>query len=282
MLCQARPVANATRRSRAELRAVLLDVGVNLLFKRGLVGGAEHVTFTDVFAEAESRWGSAINPASVYKRIWKDQSEFQRDVLLAAASFYPDPDGEGLPALKVAREFMTTMDVSTPETRARALSEVCRVAAQAHLEMLEASRPWQIWVGIWALTVSTPTTDDDEMVGPSIHAGNQKATQSLQALLEEVVPAVGYGISSPFSFEQLALTVGALAEGIALRNRFAQEHLMWVDRAAGFPGAPVDHGSSGLAGDPGGGADRSRWTLFGVAFEALVLQFCAPVPHFRP
>ena len=263
------PVGPTQRRTREELRAVLLDVGVNMLLSRGLVGGAEHITFADVFVAAEPQWGSPVNPASVYKRIWQSQSEFQIDVLLTAAAFYPD--GEEQPTLQAARRVLARHDLSTPRQREAALSEVCRIAGELHIRILEASRPWQIWVGIWALTVSTPTLSDDELVGPAIQAGHDKATAALVKVLEEVIPSVGYRIAAPYSFEQLALTIGALAEGLALRDRFARD-LAKIERLRPSP----DHASPADRG-PG---PSERWTLFGVAVEGLVHQFCEPDETF--
>jgi hypothetical protein len=261
------------RRSREELRTVLLEVGVSLLLERGLVGGAEHVTFSEVFAAAEPVWGSPINPASVYKRIWGTQADFQRDLLLSAASFYPD--GEEQPTLAAARAVVTAADLRTPAARRRALGEVCRVAGEVHIRILEQSRPWQIWVGIWALTVSTPTTEDDTNVGPFIQVGHEKATDALQSVLEEVIPAVGYVIAEPYSWEQLALAIGALAEGMALRDRFATDRLLKINRNTtdnrGITNEPDTI-------EPGRESQSQSWTLFGVAVEALVLQMCIPLP----
>ncbi len=265
-------MAAGIRRSREELRAVLLDAGMSLLWKRGLEGGAEHVTFTEVFALAEQAWGSSINPASVYKRIWATQSDFQRDVLLAAAASYPD--GEEGPTRTAALEVLERSDLRTEGSRASALSEICRVAGEAHIRALEASRPWQIWVGIWALTVSTPSTEDDEAIGPAIQKGHEKATKALEEFLGELLPLVGYRIADPFSCEQLALSIGALAEGLALRDRFASERVLRIDRpSARDSSAPVtgENGKTGV----------TSWTLFGVAVEGLVKQFCEPVPKKR-
>ena len=272
------------RRSRAKLRALLLDAGMSLLWKRGLEGGAEHVTFAEVFSLAEQEWGSPINPASVYRRIWATQADFQRDVLLKAAASYPD--GEEVPTREAARGVLGSADLSTALARAAALSEVCRVASEAHISALEASRPWQIWVGIWALTVSTPSTEDDEAVGPAIQLGHEKATSALQVFLEELLDQVGYRVAAPFSSEQLALSIGALAEGLALRDRFASQRVLRVDRPK-----PVRVGANNptpvaVATDPAdavgwepGESGSTSWTLFGVAVEGLVKQFCEPIPE---
>ena len=255
-------MAAGQRRSREELRAVLLEAGTSLLWKRGLIGGAEHVTFTEVFALARSSWGSPINPASVYKRIWATQADFQTDVLLAAAATYPD--GEATSTRVAAQTVLDSADLRTARSRTAALSEICRVAGEAYIRALEASRPWQIWVGIWALTVSTPSTEDDEIVGPAIQNGREKATLALQEFLEAVLPGVGYRVAPPFSYQQLALAIGALAEGLALSDRFAPKRVLRIDR----PALDAPHSLTDNA--------TTSWTLFGVAMEGLMKQFCEP------
>ncbi len=268
---------HSARRSREELRIVLLDVGVALLLERGLVGGAEHVTFAEVFAAAEGRWGSSINPASVYKRIWGTQAEFQRDLVLAAAAFYPD--GEEQPTLAAARTVLASADLSTAQSRKAALSELCRVAGEVHVRILERSRPWQIWVGIWALTVSTPSTVDDEILGPAIRVGHEKAARALQVILEEVIPAIGYRMAPSFSFEQLSLAIEALTEGMALRGRFADARVLNILR----PDVVSGNLENSRSTSPAGALEASAtWTLFAVAMESLVLQFCEPDLKFRP
>ena len=131
---------------------VLLTTGVELLQERGLLGGAAHITLNEVFTAVAERRGERITPASVYQRIWPTQADFQADLLIAAAAFYPD--GEEQPTLDAAREVVRGADLSTLEGRFAALHEVCRVAGDVHVRVLEASRAWQIWVGFHYLNCS--------------------------------------------------------------------------------------------------------------------------------
>ena len=239
---------------------MLLGLGVRLLQERGLEGGAAHITLNEVFARASSDHGVRVTPASVYGRIWDTQADFQRELLLAAAAFYPD--GEERPTLDAARRVIAAAELRTPEGRWEALREVCRVAGEVHIAVLEASRAWQIWVGVWALTVSTPTTDDDRELGPSILAGHEAATAALASVLREILAALGFRLVPSFTIDQLALAIGATAEGLALRDRFASSHV----RALMRPGR----------------IGQQPWTLFGIVMEGTVSQFVEPIPDWEP
>ena len=239
---------------------VLLTTGVELLQERGLLGGAAHITLNEVFTAVAERRGERITPASVYQRIWPTQADYQADLLIAAAAFYPD--GEEQPTLDAAREVVRAADLSTLDGRFAALHEVCRVAGDVHVRVLEASRAWQIWVGVWALTVSTPTDEDDRVLGPALLAGHEKATEALRLVFDEILGALGFRPRASLTLEHLALTIGALAEGMALCDRFAAV----AAATAANPASPV-------AVPP----DDRDWTLFGIAVDALVVRFVEPV-----
>lgn len=238
---------------------MLLTTGVELLQERGLLGGAAHITLNEVFTAVAERRGERITPASVYKRIWPTQADYQTELLMAVAAFYPD--GEEQPTLDAARAVVRVADLSTLDGRFATLREVCRVAGDVHVRVLEASRAWQIWVGVWALTVSTPTDEDDQLLGPALLAGHEKATEALRVVFDEIIGALGFRPRAPLTLEHLALAIGALAEGMALCDRFA----------AATAATPV-------AVPP----DDREWTLFGIAVDALVLRFVEPDDAWAP
>jgi|GEM_PF-4285422 len=69
------------RRSREELRELILDAGRDVLRSEGLGSGAEHLTFKRVLAHVEATQGIRITNASVIRRIWDNQNEFQLEVI---------------------------------------------------------------------------------------------------------------------------------------------------------------------------------------------------------
>ena len=78
-------MAKSTRHSREELRALILDTGRTMLQEEGLSSGAEALTFKRVFDRIEGDTGIRLTNASVIRRVWESQSDFQTDVLVTVA-----------------------------------------------------------------------------------------------------------------------------------------------------------------------------------------------------
>ncbi len=208
---------------------------------------------------AAEHLGERITPASVYGRIWESQAEFQLHVLLEAARAYPA--GEEEPTAKAAALVLSQSDCSTLAGRRAGLDEIWRTAGAVHVEVLEASRSWQLWVGVWALTVSTPTTDDDLILGPALRQGDETATVALREVLLHVSSSLGFQAKSPNSMDDFAIAVSCLAEGFALRERF---------------GAKRD-----VVHLPNADAKLHAWVPFSVALRALADAYLEPIARWK-
>ena len=68
------------RRSREETRRLVLDEGARWLLAEGLRGSVD-IRLQDVCDRLEQRTGIRITSGSVYERIWRDQRDFQLDVM---------------------------------------------------------------------------------------------------------------------------------------------------------------------------------------------------------
>jgi hypothetical protein len=235
------------RTPREQTKRQVLETGVRLLMERGLEGGCANVGMSDVLSVIEADTGRRITNASIYGRIWATQAEFHKDLLLAAAEQFPS--GEELALSAAADAVLGQADLSTPESRAAALQAVCRVAGEAHLRALAASRSWQTWLAIWAITVSTPTLDDDVERGPSIAARHAVAVDALSGVLDAVLAKVNASMRSGTSSRQLAMAVYALSEGLVLHDRFATDDDAAVERSG------------------------EVWTLFSVALAGILTGF---------
>ncbi len=253
------PSSRAPKRPKHHLRAAVLAAGHELLIERGLEGGATSVSLNAAIARAAGNLGERVTPASVYGRIWESQSSFQQDVLLAAARGYPD--GEETPTADAAFRVIAAADLSTLASRKAALDQVWCVAGAVHVGVLEASRSWQLWVGVWALTVSTPSTADDEVLGPALRQGDESATLALRDLLAVVIDRLGFRARQPFTVDDFAVAVACLAEGFALRERFGARRRMVT--------LPV-------------GNTTMTWTPFAAALRALASSYLEPVPRWKP
>ena len=74
-----------TRRSRSEIRALMMEAGQAILVEQGLGVGAQDLTFKRVFDRVAATHGIRLTNASVIRRAWENQAEFQDDVLLSVA-----------------------------------------------------------------------------------------------------------------------------------------------------------------------------------------------------
>lgn len=241
------------RRARGETRQLIIDTGVRLLLERGLRGGCDHVGMAEVLAEVHSSTGQRVTNASVYGRIWATQDEFHCDLLLAAAGFFPS--GEERATQGAADQILATADLHSAQGRQSALGMFCRVGGAAHLHTMASSRAWQTWLAIWAITVSTPTLDDDIERGPAIAKRHELAVLEFSRVLAALLPRVGHRMKPPFTLEQLSMTVYALSEGLVLHHRFAPQTVVSVELPTLAGGAP------------------ETWSLFSVALQALLDGF---------
>ena len=231
----------------------MMDAGQALLVERGLGAGAGELTFKRVFDRIESESGVRLTNASVIRRVWENQAEYQEEVLVAVA-LAGDAGGDmgdtALALLPVLAEF----DLSTPEGRKRGLSEVCRLAGAAGLRSLVGSRNWSVWVGVWVLGVTSPPSERGRRIRQALLEGYEATTDTWVELYGAVLDHFGFRVAAPFTLRQFTVSAGALAEGCALRAGAEPEGAVVV-RCTG----------------PGGGPQE--WTLFAVGLEALAAQY---------
>ena len=241
------------RTTRDETRRQIVDTGVRLLLERGLEGGCGNVGMADVLADIERRTGRRITNASVYGRIWATQYEFHRDLLLQAAEQFPDGEESALRA--AAEAVLGAADLGSPRGRRTALEQICVHAGTAHMDALAASRSWQTWLAIWAITVSTPTLEDDLERGPAIDSRHAVAVAAMARVLGVLLPQVGVTFRPGFTPVQLSMAVYAMSEGLVLHDRFAQ------------PGASAVRPIQ---------LNGQSWPLFSVALLGIVDAFTTP------
>jgi hypothetical protein len=125
--------AHRTRRSREELRGIVLDAGREVLLSDGLGTGAEHLSFTRGLSPVAVTRSIRVTNASVIGRIWDNQEDFQLDVVDSVANIQGDKEVTVI--VKVLTEVLGRVDVSTPELRCASLGELIRVACGTYMEV---------------------------------------------------------------------------------------------------------------------------------------------------
>jgi hypothetical protein len=250
------------RQSREELRDLLLQAGGSILREEGLGTEAGTITFKKVFDRVEEETGIRLTNASVIRRVWRNQAEFQADVLVAIV-LEGNPDEIDRTVGAVA-PILADVDRSTPESRQRALRELCRVGGAANLEVMRRSGNWPMWAGIWALANSSEPFDYRKDLRDALASGYAAFNERIEEAYTVMASSLGFRLRETFTLRQFTIAADALGQGCGLRDR--------VDDAA----------MEGIARPTGPGGVLQEWTLFAIAFEGLVRQFFEIDPEWRP
>ena len=247
------------RRTRAELRALLLDAGVEVLLEEGLGTGAEHLTFKRVFDRVAATSGFRVTNASVIGRIWDNQAEFQSAVLTSVAA--EEVTDQELSVREATADLVIAADRLTMEGRRAAMREVIRATAEANIGTADSSRSWATVIGVWAMTSGSRGRPSD-VIHDAIKRSYDAITERNRVTTDLLTSFLGLRLRPPFEVDQFTVACMALVEGCTLRGRV------------------VDDGGIDLPTGPDGA--MQTWTLLGIAMEALVDQFYVFDPEWSP
>ena len=151
------------RRTKEEIRELVMEAGRSILAEEGLGVGAGDLTFKRAFERVEATTGERLTNASVIRRVWENQAEFQTDVLASVAAS-GDTNGELVTTMEAVAPLFEVLDRSSPEARLRSISAVCRAAGDAAFQAMVGSRAWSLWVGVWVLSAtSSPTARGERL-----------------------------------------------------------------------------------------------------------------------
>ena len=239
-----------------------MDAGRKILSEEGLGLGAGELTFKRVFDRVEADTGIRLTNASVIRRVWENQADFQTDLLTDVAA-HGDSAGEFGRAAAALGPVLATLDVSTPEARLASLGEICRVAGHASFRALVDSDRWALWVGVWVLGATSPPTAQNRRIRDALVAGYLRGTDMWGELHGAMLDLLGLRPRDPLTLRQFTVSTGAFVEGCALRQVGAED-LDVIERPTG-PGGTVQ-----------------EWTFFAVGLEALALQYFELDPDWTP
>jgi hypothetical protein len=253
------------KQSRDEIRSLMLKTGRLILIEDGFGIGVNTITFKRVFERIDAETGIKLSNASVTRRVWENQADYQADVLALIAA--EDALGEFDQTVQALGPVLESLDLSTPEARLRSLREVSRVGGSANSFMLLESPNWSMWLAVWAMATSniveSQTTEYQRRIRTALVEGYEGFTTLWEGAYAGLAALLGLRAKAPLTFRQLSVAVGALAEGCSLRQR--------VDTDLGLilrPTGPND--------------ELEEWTLFAVGLEALLMQFLELDPDWSP
>jgi len=252
--------APKTRRSRDELREIVLEAGRELLLSEGLGNGAEHVSFKRALSRVADTRGIRITNASVIGRIWDNQEEFQNDVV---GSIVERQSAEEVKDISDALvDGLGRLDVSTVGLRRASLSELVRVTSAQYLESASTSSATIQMALITYVAASQATSDHNPMI-EAFRETNRRLTTEYMELYSAGLQAVGWKVRSGLSLWDAAVAISALAEGILLRQVVEPEAFAPIVRVSALSGQEVE------------------WTLLGIGVDSMIDFFAEPDPDWR-
>jgi AcrR family transcriptional regulator len=235
-----------------EVRNRLHEAARESLRQHGITSGLDAITLDACIAEAEVPRGSA------YRLFHVDglspQDAFRREVALTLLRELParlgldatQHDYERL--YEDAREQLAIADDAE---RARLARDMIRVSANENFRRLDGNSNWLIYS---ALRTAAVSRFDDPELREAVLEGEEFFVRRYAGMYKMIADSVGLRIREPYTYQEFAICAYALDEGIA--GRISSSFRRYdIFRPTG----------------PNG--EDEPWSLFAIAFEALVLQF---------
>ncbi len=213
------PPPKKPRRSRAELKELMLATGLEVLGQRDAPAGHDTLTYKAVFDRLADEHGIRVTHASVHERIWPTQRAFQLDVLRRMAEQLPAETflSESGAAATVVRD----ADLSRPDGQRRATREMIRVSCNA--DMAEPDITLSVYRSIRMVLLKLSKSDPDyDSLAAAIEDTRRDLSARYAALFGQLVEALNLrvqpqlGVSLDDALHLLFTQVVALADGYGI------------------------------------------------------------------
>ena len=247
------------RQPKQQLRQLMLDTGRSILNEEGIETASTNLTFKRVFDRVERDTGRHLTNASVIRRIWENQADYQADVLVAIANDDQRPEIER--TLDAVRRVLDEVDRTTVEGRLRGMSELCRVAGAANREAIAQSTSWSLWISVVTIASSSSNKEQRDRMCGALAEGYESVAEQWEGIYGGLLAFLGLRVRSPRTLRHFARAVASLSEGESLRQNVVRD-VVRFDLPSGPDG------------------ELQEWTLYGATIEALAIQFFEPDPDF--
>jgi hypothetical protein len=238
---------------REETRALFVEAGRAILKENGLGAGGDVLTLKRARDRVESDFGVRFVNASLIGRIWRDQFDYQTEVLETIAA--DDSIAEVEASLDQVTSMLANLDVRSASSRRWSLQEMCRVVSAVHLDTLRGSTDWALWIGILATTAVGSDSSRQERIDASLRKSYEDVTTQMEAIYSSLLEFIRYRVRHGLTVRQFAIAAAALTEGCVLRDRVDSVEMNGIVRPTGRIG------------------EDQEWTLFGLALHGLAEQF---------
>jgi hypothetical protein len=155
----------------------------------------------------------------------------------------------------VVAPVLSAADRTTLAGRQAALRDLCRTGAEANLEAMRESTNWPLWISVWGLAAGREPLAYRNEIEAALVTGYESFNERIEAIYTAVIAFLGLRIRPPFTLRQFTVAADSLGQGFGLRDRVDGYYNTVVVRPTGPDG------------------QEQEWTVFAVAFEALVNQF---------
>jgi len=246
---------------REELHDLLLEAGREVVQQEGIETAPSNLTFKRVFEHVERKTGRHVTNASVIRRVWENQADFQADVLMAIAQDEERPEVDL--TLQAVSTVLSKVDLTTVESRLYALQELCRVGGAASSGAIANSPSWSLWISILTIATTTSHPEQRQRIGAALAEGYESVTEFWERIYGSLAEFLGFRICEPRTIRRFTVAVTALSEGYSLR-----EH--------------VDGNVEQFILPTGRNGEDQEWTLYGAGLEALAHRFFELDPGFTP
>ena len=246
-----------TRRSREELRALIMEAGREVLQSEGLGNGIEHITFKRVFAHLEATRGLRVTNASVIRRIWDNQEDFQGELI--GTIIDAQIDLEVAAVAESVEELTAHVDLSTPELRRGSLAEIIRVASANYLKAASGSDA-AIQMALITYVLANPRSDAVAPRRGRFRRTDEWLSGEYQSIYLAALELVGWRIRPGLSIDDASDAITALADGVVMRMITDVDAARTITQIRPMDGAEVE------------------WTLLAIGTNQIVEFFAEPDP----
>ena len=181
------------RHSREEIRVLLLETGRSILREEGPGSGAEVVTFKKVLERLEEEIGIRLTNASVIRRVWENQAEFQADLLVTIA--LEENQEEIDLTVGAVVPILSDADLTTVESRHAVMRELCRVGGAANLQAMRLSDNWPLWISVWGIARTAQPVEEREKIRAALLAGYDAFNDRIEDAYLAITALLGFRLT---------------------------------------------------------------------------------------
>lgn len=179
-------IVDKPRRSREELKELVLAAGVELLLRDGVSLQAESLSYASVFGHIRATRGITVHRSTVHPELWSSQDEFRADVLAHAAL---TGSGETLSAIKQAMAAQpVTRNPDGSLNHRQTILDNTRAAVVAQMSVAQTSRIFRRWQSIKALLLTRGDEPEAELMRKAVRERYELLIEDSAGVFERALP----------------------------------------------------------------------------------------------